>query len=112
MSTSHVVPALKHMVRVPGGTFLMGSDAFYPEERPAHPVRLDGFWMDEHPVTNAEFRRFQKAMGYMTLAERHLDARSYPDADPALLVPGSVVFAKTAGPVSLDDPRRWWQYTP
>ena len=41
----------------------MGSDHFYPEERPVHAARVDGFWMDEHPVTVAEFRRFVKATG-------------------------------------------------
>ena len=46
------------MVWVPGGTFLMGSDHHYPEEAPAHPVTVDGFWIDRHAVTNAEFARF------------------------------------------------------
>ena len=58
----------RHMVWVPGGTFLMGSNDFYPE-RPVRRVTLDGFWIDEHPVTNAEFRRFVKATGYRTVAE-------------------------------------------
>src|SRR3954454_7054255 len=93
----------KHMVHVPGGTFAMGSDAFYPEEQPVHPVVLDGFWIDEHPVTNAEFRRYLKATGYVTLAERPLDPAAYPDADPELLVPGSLVFTPPGGPVPLDD---------
>ena len=53
----------KGMVHLPGGTFHMGSERFYPEERPVHPVRVDGFWIDEHPVTNAQFRRFVKATG-------------------------------------------------
>jgi sulfatase modifying factor 1 len=53
----------KDMVWVPGGTFLMGSEDFYPEERPVHRVTVDGFWMDAHPVTNAQFRRFVKATG-------------------------------------------------
>src|SRR3954471_5082267 len=93
----------KHMVAVPSGTFLMGSDAFYPEERPVHPVAVDDFWIDEHPVTNAEFRRFVKATGHVTLAERPLDPIDYPDADLEQLVPGSLVFTKTAGPVHLED---------
>lgn len=46
------------MIAVPGGTFLMGSNDFYPEERPVHRVAVDCFWIDAHPVTNAEFRRF------------------------------------------------------
>ena len=89
----------KNMVRVPGGEFLMGSDDFYPEERPAHAVAVDGFWMDEHPVTVAEFRRFIKDTGHVTVAEKALDPADYPDADPELLVPGSLVFRRTRGPV-------------
>ena len=89
-------PPHKNMVRVPGGSFQMGSDDFYPEERPVHRVAVDGFWMDEHPVTNAQFRRFVKATGYVTVAERSPDPAGYPDADPALLVPGSLVFRKTS----------------
>jgi len=97
---------------VPGGTFLMGSEDFYPEERPVRPVAVEGFWMDEHLVTAADFRRFARATGYVTLAERSPNAVDYPDADPALLVPGSLVFRKTAGPVRLDDYRSWWEYMP
>jgi formylglycine-generating enzyme required for sulfatase activity len=100
------------MTRVPGGTFLMGSNEFYPEERPVHRVTLDGFWMDEHAVTVAAFRRFVNATGYTTVAERPLDPASYPDADQALLVPGSLVFRRTQGPVDLRDFRNWWAYVP
>ena len=57
------------MAWVPGGTFAMGSERFYPEERPVHRVEVDGFWMDAHPVTVAEFRRFVTATGYLTVAE-------------------------------------------
>jgi formylglycine-generating enzyme required for sulfatase activity len=102
----------KDMVPIPAGTFLMGSDEFYPEERPVHPVAVDGFWMDEHPVTVADFRRFVKDTGYVTVAERPLDPADYPDADPAVLVPGSLVFHQTPGPVRLDDYRQWWRYVP
>ena len=97
---------------VPGGTFSMGSEAFYPEERPVRRVAVDGFWMDEHPVTNAQFRRFVKATGYVTVAERPLDPADYPDADPSLLVPGSLVFRKTRGPVDLRNVANWWAYVP
>ncbi|GAA4837576.1 formylglycine-generating enzyme family protein [Kitasatospora terrestris] len=100
------------MVRIPGGSFLMGSDDFYPEERPVHRVSVDGFWMDEHPVTVAAFRRFVKATGYVTVAERPPDPGDYPGADPADLVPGALVFRRTSGPVDLDDWRRWWSYAP
>jgi formylglycine-generating enzyme len=100
------------MVRVPGGTFLMGSNDLYPEESPVHRVSVDGFWMDEHPVTDAQFRRFVKATGYVTVAERPLDPANYPEADPSLLVPGSLVFRKAPGPVDLRDVRNWWTYVP
>src|SRR5207248_833808 len=76
---------LKRMVWVPGGTFRMGSADFYPEERPVHWVSVDGFWMDDHTVTVAEFRRFVKATGYVTVAEVAPDPSEYPGADPALL---------------------------
>jgi sulfatase modifying factor 1 len=100
------------MRRIEGGTFAMGSDEFYPEERPVHRVTVDGFWIDEHPVTAADYRRFVRETGYTTVAERPLDAADYPDADPELLVPGSLVFRKTAGPVELNDVRNWWEYVP
>ena len=95
---------------IPGGTFAMGSESFYPEERPVHRVSVDGFWMDDHPVTAAEYRRFVRETKYVTVAERPLDPEQYPDADPDLLVPGSLVFRGTAGPVNLDDYRNWWEY--
>ena len=100
------------MAWVPGGTFLMGSNDFYPEERPVHTVAVDGFWMDEHPVTAWEFRRFVRATGYVTVAERPLDPADFPDADPDILVPGSLVFRKTPGPVDTRDVRNWWDYVP
>jgi sulfatase modifying factor 1 len=103
---------LRNMTWIPGGTFRMGSADFYPEERPVHRVTVDGFWMDEHPVTVAEFRRFAKATGYVTVAERPLAPADYPDADPAVLVPGSLVFHRTPGPVDLRDYQNWWAYVP
>ena len=85
-------PPFPRMAWIPGGEFLMGSEDFYPEERPVHRVSVDGFWMDEFPVTAAQFRRFVRETGYETVAERPLDPEQYPDADPGLLVPGSSVF--------------------
>jgi sulfatase modifying factor 1 len=104
--------AHKGMVRVPGGTLLMGSERFYPEEAPVHPVEVGAFLMDEHPVTNAQFRRFVEATGHETLAERAPEPVDYPDADPALLQPGSLVFQKPEAPIGLEDPYRWWAYVP
>ena len=105
-------PPARDMAWIPGGTFRMGSEDFYPEERPVHEVAVDGFWMDEHPVTVAAFRRFVKATGHVTLAERPLNGDDYPDADPALLGPGSLVFHRTNGPVDLDDYSNWWAWVP
>src|ERR1700752_3392369 len=102
----------KDVAWIPGGASQVGSEDFYPEERPVHTVSVDPFWIDEHQVTVAEFRRFVKATGYVTTAERPLDAKDYPDADPDLLVPGSLVFQQTRGPVPLDDYRQWWRYVP
>jgi formylglycine-generating enzyme len=97
---------------IPGGTFQMGSDRHYPEEGPAHPVTVDGFWMDEHTVTNGEFRRFVEATGHRTLAEEAPDPRDYPGALPELLVPASVVFRQPRHPVDLRNPFNWWAYLP
>jgi formylglycine-generating enzyme len=100
------------MIWVPGGCFLMGSNNFYPEERPVRRVPVDGFWLDSHPVTNAQFRQFVSATGYATTSERPPDPAMYPEADPSLLVPGSLVFRKPSGPVDLRDYRAWWEYAP
>jgi sulfatase modifying factor 1 len=97
---------------IPGGRFVMGSDRHYPEERPAHPVIVDGFWIDTRTVTNAEFAAFVAATGYVTLAERPLDLDLYPGAIPELAVPGALVFHMTDGPVDTRDLRHWWHYVP
>jgi formylglycine-generating enzyme len=63
-------PLVENMVRIPGGTFLMGSDKHYPEEAPAHEVTVDGFWIDKYTVTNDQFLTFVQATKYVTSAER------------------------------------------
>ena len=95
-------PPRPGMVWIPGGTFRMGSDRFYPEERPVREVRVDGFWIDRHPVTNEQFSRFVAATGYVTVAERPPDPALYPGAPPENLVAGSMVFMPTSGPVDLE----------
>lgn len=97
------------MVWIPGGKFLMGADEF-PDSRPVHPVEVDGFYMDTHEVTNAQFAEFVQATGYKTVAERPLNPADYPGVDPAMLVPGSAVFTPTLRKVSLDNPLQWWRY--
>jgi sulfatase modifying factor 1 len=90
----------------------MGSEDSYPEEQPVRRCRVEGFWLDQHPVTNAEFRRFVKATNYRTVAERVPSRADYPNVDPVFLVPGSLVFRKTRGPVDLRDYRNWWAWVP
>jgi formylglycine-generating enzyme required for sulfatase activity len=87
--------ALSDSVAVPAGRFTMGSDEAYPEEGPARAVEVGDFEIDRHEVTNAEFAAFVAATGYVTRAERVPDPADYPDADPAELVPGSVIFVAT-----------------
>jgi len=105
-------PRLAGMRRVDGGRFLMGSDDHYPEEAPRRPVRVDGFWIDQTPVTNREFAAFVDATGHVTVAERAPDAALYPGADPALLVPASACFQRQDRPVPLNDPFLWWALVP
>ena len=98
------------MVWVPGGAFLMGSDDHYPEEAPAHQVRVDGFWMDICTVTNREFANFVGDTGYVTWAERPANPDDYPGAAAEMLAPASVVFRKPPGPVDLRNTHNWWTY--
>jgi formylglycine-generating enzyme len=90
--------AVQDMVWIEGGTFRMGSDWHYPEEAPAHQVRVDGFWIDRTPVTNRQFREFLKATGHVTLAEIPPDPQDYPGALPHMLRAGSLVFSSPKGP--------------
>jgi formylglycine-generating enzyme len=113
MSTVSQDPeASEDMVWISGGTFRMGSEEFYPEERPVHEVAVSGFWMDRSAVTNAQFARFVEAAGYVTLAERPLNPEDYPGAPVENLVPGSMLFHKTRGPVDLRNYANWWTWTP
>ena len=100
------------MVWIPGGTFMMGSNDHYPEEAPAHPVTVDGFWMDQYTVTNAQFSRFVEDTDYVTSAERSPNPKEYPGAKPELLVPASVVFRRPGYRVNLGDHYQWWTYVP
>lgn len=106
------VGIVEDMVLVPEGTFLMGSEEFYPEEHPVHERSVDAFWIDRYEVTNADYARFVDETGYVTVAERDLDPAQFPGADPADLVPGAMVFTSTEGPVDLRDWRQWWRWQP
>jgi formylglycine-generating enzyme len=100
------------MAYIAGGTFRMGSDDHYPEERPAHSVTVDGFWIDRHIVTNDDFAKFVAATGYVTFAQRPIDPALYPGARPELLRPGSAVFRMPKRPMRPGDLCDWWEYVP
>jgi formylglycine-generating enzyme required for sulfatase activity len=108
------------MVWIPGGEFSMGSedprgslcggpDAM-GDARPIHRVYVDGFWMDATEVTNAQFHKFVKATGYVTIAERKPTQEEFPTAPPENLVAGSTVFSPTPQAVPLNDHFQWWRY--
>jgi formylglycine-generating enzyme required for sulfatase activity len=107
---------------IAAGEFTMGSDDSHalPNERPARRERVNGFWIDIQPVTNAEFARFVEATGYRTTAEIAPDwdeiRKQLPPGTPkpeaGVLVPGSAVFVPPPGPVPLDNVDAWWQWTP
>jgi len=98
------------MARIKGGVFQMGSDRFYPEERPVRTARVVDFWMDVTPVTNRRFSQFIQATGYVTFAERPPDPAHYPGLDPALAQAGSAVFMPPLGPPTA--PLSWWRHVP
>jgi formylglycine-generating enzyme required for sulfatase activity len=104
------LPPFPDMVWIPGGTFQMGSNDHYPEEKPVHEVTVGGFWMDRFTVTNADFSRFVEETGHVTFAERPPKAEDYPGAKPEMLVPGSVVFRKPSGRVDLRNHFNWWSW--
>ncbi|MGH9161806.1 MAG: formylglycine-generating enzyme family protein [Vicinamibacteraceae bacterium] len=99
------------MAWVEGGTFRMGSEEF-PDAQPIHAVTVNGFWMDEHEVTNAQYARFAEETEYVTVAERPLNPDDYPGVPEEKLVPGSAVFTPPSHEVSLDNPLQWWTYVP
>jgi formylglycine-generating enzyme required for sulfatase activity len=110
------------MMWVPAGEFLMGSDHKLAQdnERPAHRVKVGGFWMDRYHVTNAEFRKFVEATGYVTTAERKPDWETLkvqlpagtPRPPESALVPGAMVFVGTEREVKLNDYSQWWRFVP
>ena len=97
------------MIRIPGGTFRMGSDKHYAEEAPSHRVTVDAFWIDRTPVTNRQFKTFVRATGYVTTAEQVPDPADYPGALPHMLFAGSLVFVP-GRVANLRDWSQWWQF--
>jgi len=110
------------MVFIEGNTFLMGATDGdgRPDEYPAHKVKVNDFWIDKHEVTNAQFRKFVEATGYVTVAERKPDwnemKKQLPPGTPkppdSVLVPGALVFSPPTHAVPLNNPSRWWSWVP
>jgi formylglycine-generating enzyme len=98
------------MVRIPAGTFRMGSDHHYAEEAPAHHVAVDGFWIDRTPVTNRQFKAFVNATGHVTTAQVPPDPKQYPGALPEMIYAGSLVFSPLPGITDLGDWSQWWTF--
>jgi sulfatase modifying factor 1 len=107
-----VTASSEEMIRVEGATFLLGSDAHYPEEAPSHQVAVEGFRIDACQTTNRQFAAFVEETGYVTVAERPLDPSAFPGAPAENLVSGSLVFTRTDGPVDLRHLSQWWTWTP
>jgi formylglycine-generating enzyme len=103
---------LTELIRLPGGSFRMGSERFYPEEAPVHDATVAPFSIERHPVTNAQFAEFVGATGYVTVAEKPLDPAAFPGVPHDQLAPGALVFRPTSGPVDLADWRQWWTWVP
>jgi formylglycine-generating enzyme required for sulfatase activity len=101
------------MVWIKGGTFLMGSNDAYEEEKPQRYATVSSFWIDRTEVTNAQFAAFVAATGYRTVAERGLSAMDYPDLPPEARVPGSMVFFEPDARQRVRmDITSWWRYVP
>jgi sulfatase modifying factor 1 len=98
------------MARIEARDFAMGSDRFYPEEKPVRRTSVASFWIDPTPVTNRQFAAFVRATGHVTDAEIAPDPRDYPGMAAEMARPGSLVFQPPAGPVSLDAPLSWWSF--
>jgi len=116
-------PAPEGMVWIPRGKFRMGTDDRSPHFADAHPihvVEIDGFWLDEAEVTNAQFATFVEATTYKTVAEQVPTVEQIllglpvgsPPPDPASLVAGALVYTPPPGPVPLDNASNWWNWEP
>ena len=99
------------MAFISGGTFRMGSERHRRRSVSCISSACDGFWIDRHEVTNAQFEQFVNATGYITFAEKRIEARSYPGAPPQNLRAGSLVFTPPTKPLQGRDISQWWVFT-
>ena len=116
----NTLEAPEGMVYIPAGSFMMGgkTEQAEPDEFPRRKIGVSPFFMDATEVTNAEFKAFVDATGYLTTAERELDweelKKQLPPDTPkpadSIMKPGSLVFRPTEGPVDLRDLSQWWEW--
>ncbi len=118
-----VIEHYGQMVLIPQGTFSMGARETRfarGDEFPVNQVTVDSFYMDIHPVTNAQFMEFVEATGYKTTAEQspdwevlqqHLLTDTTTPHD-SLLVPASLVFIPPKGQASMGAYESWWEWVP
>lgn len=108
------------MIFIEGGTFEMGADneQARPDEFPKHSVAVESFWIDEHEVTNAQFKEFVDATGYVTVAEKDVRLNDLPKGNMAATIDrdsiapaGSMVFTQSERTVPLNDYSQWWSWT-
>ena len=111
LPTPRPAPSTAGMVFIKGGAFQMGARPMRQEEGPPRLMRVGSFWIDLTDVTNAEFARFVAATGYVTLAERPLDPKAYPQLSGDQLKPSGIVFVGSASPAG-SDPGQWWRVAP
>ncbi len=100
------------MVWLAGGRFAMGSAEGFADEQPVHEVVLDGFWIDAHEVTNAQFTAFVEATGYVTVAEKVPNVLDFPGPVEEEPTAGSLVFTPPPDAVGLEDFAAWWSWVP
>ncbi len=100
---------LQGMRRLDGGDVVMGSERFYPEERPLRRARVDAFWMDETPITNNQFAAFVAETGHVTAAQIPPDPKIYPGLSAQMAQAGSLVFTAPDAPVDMSWPS-WWTF--
>jgi len=121
-NTTQAENSFEGMVKIPAGEFMMGAsdDEGRPDEYPQHKVKVKSFWMDATEVTNAQFKRFVDATGYITTAEKKPDWEELkkqlpagtPKPDESQLVAASLVFIPSNNPISLNDASQWWSWIP
>ncbi|PZV19131.1 MAG: gliding motility-associated lipoprotein GldK [Pseudanabaena sp.] len=100
------------MVAITGGTFRIGADDHYPEEKSIEDVTVDGFCMDKYEITNAQFAQFVKETGYVTIAERPIPKEQFPNLSDAERSPGSLTFEPPAEGTKVPAPyMSWWHWT-